>query len=272
MTKEEIKNLPIYSVTPDPDQARKHFSEEHLRELADSIAANGVILPIIVSPLGESGEHYQIIAGERRWRASIMAGLETIPAIVRELDDFTRQVQSLIENVQRSDLNPLEEAKAYENLIEEFDLSHDELAERVGKNRATITNSLRLLKLPPFVQDCLKDGRISSGHAKVILGLHSEKDMVYLCGKIVQGAWSVKQSAEAAEKLKEGKLILNSDDKMPEDITKKKGELEKRALELQLTRHFGTQVKLEILKDKSGTVKFRFNDYEELERLLELWK
>lgn len=267
MNTEEVKNLPIYSITPDPEQARKVFPEEALRELADSISLNGVILPIIVTPIGN--EQYQIIAGERRWRASLLAGKTSIPAIIRELEPFTRQIQSLLENIQRSDLNPLEEAEAYEKIIDEFDLSHEELAERVGKSRAYITNALRLLKLPSFVKDCLRDQSITNGHAKVLLALNSEEDMIYLCGKIVSEQWSVKQAQEAVDHLKKerGREAAGGEDGGQADTGE---QLQCEKLELELTRKLGTRVSLDVLKNKNGSIKIHFHDFTELERILEL--
>lgn len=267
MNNEEIKNLPIYAVSPDPEQARKRFVKEDLQELANSIALNGVISPIIVSPLPNN--QYQIIAGERRWRASILAKKTTIPAIVRELEPFTRQVQSLIENIQRSDLNPVEEAKGYRRLIDEFALSHEELAERVGKSRASITNSLRLLNLPEFVQQCLIEGSISSGHAKVILGLNNEADMIYVCGKAAGQKLSVKDTAALVDNLKNEKKRTSRDDQ-DQNSAQTQSALEQRALELNLTRLFGSQVTLDVNKNKKGNIKIAFNDFEELDRILEI--
>lgn len=270
MNKEEIQHLPIYSISPDPEQARKEFSEKSLRELADSIAVNGVILPIIVSPIDD--RHYQIIAGERRWRASIIAKQTTIPAIIRDLEPFTRAVQSLIENVQRADLNPMEEADAYEKMLSEYELSHEELAERVGKSRTYITNCLRLLKLPEMIKDCLRNEQISNGHAKVLLGLNDESDMIYICGKIVRESWSVKQTVDEVNKLKTNKFkeLANTENDNDELQLAQKQQLQLRDLENKLTRRFGTAVKLDVSKNKNGSLKIHFNDYEELDRILDL--
>ena len=267
MTNETVENLPIFSIAPDPEQARKAFSEEGLRELADSIALNGVISPIIVTPSGE--DTYRIIAGERRWRASLMAKKTSIPAIVRELEQLTEKIQSLIENIQRSDLNPMEEADAYQELVNEYDLSHEELAERVGKSRAYVTNSLRLQRLPSFVKDCLRDEIISNGHAKVLLSLDRDEDKIFLCGRIAEEGWSVKQTEEAVADLKEGKEKERK--KSPEDpALDEQTKLQLEKTEMNLTRHFGTEVKLDLFKNNNGSLRIRFHDLEELQRILDL--
>lgn len=267
---EEVRDIPVYQITPDPNQPRKHFDPDSLQELADSITENGVILPIIVSPVGN--DKYQIIAGERRWRASILAKKATIPCIVRELEPFTRQMQALLENVQRNDLNPLEEANAYQQLMDEYDMSHEQIAQSVGKSRATITNSLRLLKLPSFVQDQLADGLLSAGHAKVILSLTRESDMLYLAGKIIQDQLSVRDASAIAEKLRKQKSsdppVATVDNEIANSLQQLQLQLQR--VEDQLCRYFGTQVKLKTNKDQSGSVEISFNDLAELERILEL--
>ncbi len=267
---EEVRDIPVYQITPDPNQPRKNFDPERLQELADSIRENGVILPIIVSPVGN--EKFQIIAGERRWRASLLAHKTTIPCIVRELEPFTRQMQALLENVQRNDLNPLEEANAYQQLLEEYDLSHDQIAQSVGKSRATVTNSLRLLKLPSFVQDQIADGKLSTGHAKVILSLTRESDMLYLSGKIIQDQLSVRDANVLADKLRKQRpsdtLVATVDNDKAKRLQQLQLQLQR--VESQLTRQFGTQVQLKQGKDERGSVEIQYNDMAELERILEL--
>jgi len=160
--------LPLSQIKPSPFQPRKQFDEEALTSLVDSIKAVGVLQPVLVRELGP-GE-YEIIAGERRYRAAHRAGLPTIPAVVRDVDDVSSLEQALVENLQREDLNPLDEAAAYQQLIEDFDLTHDEVARRIGKSRAAITNSLRLFQLPPSVQRHVRDGVLTAGHARALLG------------------------------------------------------------------------------------------------------
>ena len=158
---------PIGDVVPNPHQPRVHFDEETLGELAASIAQLGVLQPILVRPVDD---RYELIAGERRWRAARRAGLTAIPAVVRTSDDVSAVEQALVENLHRQDLTPLEEAAAYQQLIEDFELTHDDVAQRVGKSRSAITNTLRLLGLPPAVQHLLADGKLSAGHARALLG------------------------------------------------------------------------------------------------------
>ena len=154
-------------MTPNPHQPRVHFDEETLAELAASIAQLGVLQPVLVRRVGDT---YQLIAGERRWRAARRAGLATVPAVVRTTDDVRAVEQALVENLHRQDLTPLEEAAAYQQLIEDFGLTHDDVAQRVGKSRSAVTNTLRLLGLPPGVQHLLADGKLSAGHARALLG------------------------------------------------------------------------------------------------------
>lgn len=267
---EEVKDIPVYSISPDPGQPRKNFDEISLQELADSILVNGVILPIIVSRVGN--EKYQIIAGERRWRASIIAKKATIPAIIRDLEPFKRQMQALLENIQRDNLNPLEEANAYQQLLEEFELSHEEIAQAIGKSRASVTNALRLLKLPDFVQDCLRDAKLTSGHAKVLLGLADEHDIVYLAGRAVQGSWSVRQTALALEQLRNKKTFEGLDPKVGKEKFQslQQLQLQLQSLEEAMTRYLGTSVKIQLSGNHKGNLNIQFHDFEELDRIIDL--
>ncbi len=267
---EEVQNLPLFSVVPDPNQPRKTFNETSLAELAASIAENGVILPIIVSPIGN--DKYQIVAGERRWRASVIAKTPTIPAIVRDLGPLHRQLQALLENVQRSDLNPLEEANAYQQLQEEFSLSHEDIAQTVGKSRATITNSLRLLKLPDFVRTCIRDGNLTSGHAKVLLGFHNEADMIYLAGMIIDKQLSVREAEDAAIAMRKRHSTDQDETNSETTVTKsmQQLQLQKEYVENGLTRYFGTQVKLITDPSSAGSIQIKFHDAADLERICEI--
>ena len=201
---ETITTLRLTEIEPNKDQPRSEFDQEKLTELADSIRANGVIQPIIVRPLA-NGLTYQIVAGERRWRAARIAGLTEIPVIIREVDDLQVSRIALIENIQREDLDPIEEAKAYRKLIEQYGMKHEELSKSVGKSRPYITNSLRLLTMPEFVTDLISSGDISVGHAKVLLGLVDKDDYGEALGKIQSGHLNVRQTEKLVEK-------LNSDD------------------------------------------------------------
>lgn len=190
-----LAEIPTVSVTPNPSQPRVHFAEEGLVELAASISEMGVLQPILVRPL-EDGE-YQLIAGERRWRAAQRAGLTSVPAIVRLTDDLSSVEQALVENLHRQDLTPLEEAAAFQQLIEDFELTHDQVATRIGKSRSAITNTIRLLGLPPGVQSLLADGQLSAGHARALLGTPDRSRQETLAQTAVAEGWTVRATEQA---------------------------------------------------------------------------
>ncbi len=200
-TKSKINTLKINDIEPRKDQPRKVFEREALEALADSISEYGVLQPIIVRENATLPGLYEIIAGERRWRAAKMAGLSEIPAIIFDGDDLKMAQVSLIENIQREDLNPIEEAMAYDMLIERFDLTQDQVAKQVGKSRSAVTNALRLLDLPDEVLDMLRTGELSAGHARALLGLHNSEDIVPLAVKITNRDLSVRETEAAVKKL-----------------------------------------------------------------------
>ena len=189
-----LAEIPVADITPNPHQPRVHFDEESLAELAASITQLGVLQPVLVRPVDDG---YQLIAGERRWRAAQRAGLASVPAIVRGSDDVSAVEQALVENLHRDDLTPLEEAAAFQQLIEDFELTHDEVARRVGKSRSAITNTLRLLGLPPAVQHLLADGRLSAGHARALLGTPDRAMQEQLARQAAAEGWSVRATEEA---------------------------------------------------------------------------
>lgn len=188
-----LVEISIADVVPNPHQPRVHFDEETLAELAASIAQLGVLQPILVRRVGEK---YQLIAGERRWRAARRAGLVTVPAVVRTTDDVRSVEAALVENLHREDLTPLEEAAAYQQLIEDFELTHDEVAQRVGKSRSAVSNTMRLLGLPPGVQHLLADGKLSAGHARALLGTPDRALQERLARQAVSEGWSVRAVEE----------------------------------------------------------------------------
>ena len=190
-----LDELAIASIRPNRFQPRGHFDEEALSSLADSIREVGVLQPVLVRPAGD--DEYELIAGERRWRAARRVGLQTIPALVRETDDAAALEQALVENIHRDGLNPLEEAAAYQQLIEDFGLTHDEVAARVGRSRATVTNTLRLMQLPPAIQKSLQDGRLSMGHARALLGSPDRAFQEQLAKRAVAEDLSVRAVEEA---------------------------------------------------------------------------
>jgi ParB family chromosome partitioning protein len=191
-TPEALREIDIDRILPNSHQPRKNFDEDALNELADSIREHGVVQPVVVRPLDDG--FFQLIAGERRWRASQRAGLYRIPAVIREAGEHAALEVALIENLQREDLNPIEEAQAYERLISDFGLTQEDVSRRVGKNRATIANMLRLLRLPPEVQQWLRENRLSTGHAKALLSLSDLNAILDSARKIIQGNYSVRQA------------------------------------------------------------------------------
>lgn len=254
--------LKISLIEPNREQPRKEFNQEHLEELAESIRQYGVLQPIMVQ---KNGELYEIIAGERRWRAAKMAGLKEVPVMIRDYDKQKKMEISLIENVQRADLNPIEEAMAYMQLIEEFGLKQEEIAERVAKNRTTITNSLRLLKLDSRIQELLVQGAISNGHARALLAIE-DMDKQYAAAELIL---KKKLSVREVEKLV--KSILKPDNKEKE---KKKEEKDLsfifQDLEERMKSIMGTKVMIH-RKDKSkGRIEIEYYSEAELERIVEM--
>lgn len=250
--------IPVDGIKPNPDQPRSRFDDESLQELADSIGEMGVLQPVVVSR-DENGNHY-LIAGERRWRAARRAGLETIPAVVRGSSGQTTLAEALVENVQRQDLTPLEEAHAYRQLLENTGMSQDEVAKRVGKSRPAVSNTLRLLQLPGAVQAMIDSGRLSAGHARALLGLEDEKYSVYLAGKASEEGWSVRQVEEAVRARKsmgQPQRATTVTQIRPVEII----ELEKR-----LSDRLGSRVKISYANEK-GKVEIRFGSLSDLERI-----
>jgi ParB family transcriptional regulator, chromosome partitioning protein len=189
---DQLRDIDVDLILPNAQQPRKNFDEEALNELANSIREHGVVQPVVVRPLQDG--LFQLIAGERRWRACQRVGLSRIPAVVREAEEHSALELALIENLQREDLNPIEEAQAYDRLIADFGMTQEEVARRVGKNRATIANTLRLLRLPPEVQQWLRENRLTTGHAKALLSLSDLNSILDSARKIIQGNYSVRQA------------------------------------------------------------------------------
>jgi len=192
-------DIPIADTTPNPHQPRLHFDEESLSELTASIQQIGVLQPVLVRP-SQSGTGYELIAGERRWRAASRAGLATIPALVRRTDDLAVVEQALVENLHRQDLTPLEEAAAFQQLVDDFELTHEQVADRVGKSRSAITNTLRLLGLPPSIQHLLADGKLTAGHARALLATPDRALQEQLARQSVDEGWSVRMTEDAVKR------------------------------------------------------------------------
>ena len=261
-----VSYLRISEIEPKQDQPRKHFESEALSELADSIATHGVLQPIIVRRL-DSG-FYQIIAGERRWRASKLAGLSEVPVVIMDIDDAHAAQIALIENIQRKDLNAVEEALGYRALISDFSLTQEEVAKKVGKSRSAITNAMRLLDLPDDVTVLLRDGAISAGHARAILGLEDPADMISLAKKTVENDLSVRAVEEAVRLINKKKAASADAPEEPQDSGKI--EIDYLAdIERRLMRSLGRKVKI-TSKGKNKRITLEFRDEEDFEALVKL--
>jgi ParB family chromosome partitioning protein len=260
-----LQELPVADIHPNTFQPRTHFDEESLALLTASVRELGVLQPVLVRP-GADG--YELIAGERRWRAAKRAGLQTIPALIREVDDAASLEQALVENLHREDLNPLEEAAAFQQLIEEFSLTHEEAAVRVGKSRAAVTNALRLFQLPPSIQRMVADGRVSAGHARALLATPDRVYQESLAKRIVAENLSVR-AVEEAVKARSTVDLTGDDDSptrsapRPQSRLRPPGLLE---LEELLSRLLDTRVKVE-MGTKKGRVVVEFATLEDLERI-----
>ena len=249
--------LPVDDIRPNPDQPRARFDDETLDELAASITEVGVLQPVVVSR-DEEG-NLNLIAGERRWRAARKAGLSTIPAVVRGATGETTLVEALVENVQRQDLTPLEEAHAYKQLLENTGMNQEQVAERVGKSRSAVSNTLRLLQLPGPVQSLVDSGALSAGHARALLGLEDHRYAVYLAEKASSEGWSVRQEEAVRNRREMGKPQSSKSvtHVRPVEII----ELEKR-----LSDRLGSKVKI-TYRNQKGKVEVRFGSLEDLERI-----
>lgn len=258
-----ISEIPIEHIEVNPFQPRTHFDQEALEELAESIKVHGIIQPITVRKLAR--DQYQLISGERRFQASQLAGLKTIPAYVRAADDQQMLEMALIENIQRENLNAIEIALSYQRLISECNLKQEQLGERVGKNRATVTNYLRLLKLPPDVQIAVRDNRITMGHARAIINVENPDQQLYIFKKILAEDLSVRKVEELVRSLSEA----NAEKSKPTPPSTANREISQ--LQSQLSSHFGTRV---VVKSdgKKGEIKIPFLSVEDLNRILDILK
>jgi ParB family chromosome partitioning protein len=250
----------ISAIEPDKNQPRKHFDKEALEELAASIKEHGLIQPIIVAPIG--GERYRIIAGERRWRASRLAGLEEIPALVREYTAQEISEISLIENLQREDLNPIEEALGYRNLMETYGMTQEKVSQTVSKSRSAVANTLRLLALPEQILDFIKTGELSAGHARALLALESADQQLEAANRIITEELNVRQAEALIKKYKkQPKITPLSDPSVAQAIH----ELETRA-----AAGVGNKVLIHHKPDNKGKVEIQYHSVDELEKIIEI--
>lgn len=250
----------IEEIFPNRSQPRKHFDESKLQELAESIKEKGILEPLIVR---RTDQGYELIVGERRWRAAQKAGLKEVPVVVKEAERREALEISLIENLQREDLNPIEAAEAFKYLTEEFHISQEDLSKRIGKDRTTIANTLRLLKLPVEIRNQLLQNRITSGHARAILSLESKEKQKELCAQIIKKGLSVREAEVLAKRWSEKP-------KKATPIPQRKGDLESQLNSLQdsLRKFLGTKVKIQ-QKGKRGKIEIEYYSQQELERIVE---
>ena len=261
-----MSEILIGEIEVTPFQPRQHFDQEALKELADSIKIHGIIQPITVRKLARN--QYQLISGERRYQASKLAGLKSIPAYVRSANDQQMLEMALIENIQRENLNPIEISLSYQRLITECNLKQEELGERVGKNRSTVTNYLRLLKLPPDIQIALRDNRLSMGHARAIISIENSESQLYIFKKIISEDLSVRKVEELTRQLAADKGESSSS-KPTNGITPAAKEISQ--LQAKLSSHFGTKVNVKS-DGTRGEIRIPFLSVEDLNRLLDILK
>jgi len=261
-----VLRVPLQNIRPNKHQPRKKFDEKRLQELADSIGKHGLIQPITVRYIGE--KRFELISGERRWRAAKLSGKKKIPAYVREVNDEEVISFALIENIQREDLNPIEVALGYQRLIDEVDYTQAQVAEKVGKSRTTVTNMLRLLQLPPFVQAALRDNEIKMGHARAIISIEDKDRQKKIFNKVIENSYSVRQTEEAVRQL--GKKA-----KKPKTNTQKATKNDAHApmfneIKNRLRRTFNTKVRIKS-KKKGGEIRIEYYNNDELERLMDIF-
>jgi ParB family chromosome partitioning protein len=255
--------IPVSGIAPNPFQPRREFADQELSDLAASIKANGLLQPITVRPApAGSASAWQLVAGERRWRAVSRLGWKDVPALVRDVDDRTLLVLALVENLQREQLSALEEAEAFKRLGEEFGLTHQQIAEVVGRDRSTIANALRLLQLPSSVRDLVTEGKLSAGHARALLGLGNERRITELARQAAERNWSVRElEAEVQRKRPETRT---------RERTPRVRDAHERMLEDELQQVFGTSARIRRGRGMKGTIEIPFYNAEDFERVFEL--
>jgi ParB family chromosome partitioning protein len=259
-SEDRIEKIPVNDLQPNPHQPRKHFDETALNELAASIKRHGVVQPLVVTPVKDN--KYTLIAGERRWRASKLAGLKAVPAIIRDRKELDHLEVALIENVQRVDLSPLEQAVSIERLHEQFNLSYDDIAQRLGKAHSTVNNTVRLLRLPQAAREALADGQISEGHARAILALKGDDTrQAYLLKAIIDQAWSVRQAERFVTSVKAGiKEVNRAHIRTQTDTPATK----------KLSKKLGTPVQIRRTA-RGGKLEISFTSDDELDRIINLF-
>lgn len=258
--------VPVSSIRPNPYQPRKEFDSESLNELANSIREHGIIQPLLVR---RDEQGYQLIAGERRWRASQIVGLKQVPVVVRDFTDQQMMEVALVENLQRENLNPMEEAEAYQRLMEAFDLTQEEVAKKVGKSRPAIANTLRLLQLPEDIQRLVSSNTLSMGHARSILALNDANLQRKICLEVIQKGLSVRETEEYVRSLNQNDVSRETKKKNEKKTNNTKRDPHWGAVEERLVQHFGTKASIHN-SGSGGKIEIQFYSGEELERILEL--
>lgn len=258
-----IMRIPLEQIQVNPKQPRYDFDEQALNELAESIKLHDIIQPITVVKLNNT--QYQLISGERRWRASKLAGLKDIPAYIRTADDQQMLEMALLENLQRQDLNAIEVALSYKRLMDECDLTQEQVAERMKKERSTVTNYLRLLKLPPDIQKAVRDGQLSMGHARAIIGLENVDQQLYAFREVTEKGLSVRQVEQLVKNMLEGEKSTSA----PAPATAAKLPPAYKRIEDNMASHFSTRVKLDRKRNGKGTITVEFYSDEDLERIMD---
>jgi len=267
----EARYLPLESLKPNPDQPRQHFNDEEIQELSESISTLGVIQPILVRK-ARAGEGFEIVAGERRWRASKQAGLSEVPVIISDLDDKECLEVALVENIQRSNLSPMEEARAYKKLSDEFSLSHQEIADRVGKKRASISNFLRLLNLPAEVIKYIEDKALSMGHAKAILTIKEPSAQLSLARKVIKENLSVRALEDVVARvvvLDVGQSRASNIEEPGRGAAKAKQTSALSEVEERLRRSLGTKVSIKHRRNGRGKLELEYFSEQELDRIVD---
>ena len=256
-----VIELKVNQIEPNREQPRKNFDEDALQELADSIKKHGIIQPLVVQ---KKGEYYEIIAGERRWRAAKIAGLKHIPAVIKDYSEQEMVEIALIENIQRQDLNPIEEAMAFKQLMQEYDLKQDELAERVSKSRTAVTNSMRLLKLPQKIMEMVINNELSSGHARTLLSIEDEDLQIKVAELVILKQMSVRETENYVKKLQNNK-------NKSKDTKNTDNDFVYRDIENRIKEIVGTKVKVNHKNNGKGKIEIEFYSDDELERIYDLF-
>jgi ParB family transcriptional regulator, chromosome partitioning protein len=258
----QARMLPIGSIAPNPYQPRREFAEEDLADLTTSLRENGLLQPILVRPAPEgSTVRWELVAGERRWRASMRLGWTEIAAVVRDVDDRTLLVLALVENLQRAQLSPLEEAEGYQRLAEEFSLTQQQVADTVGKDRSTVANAMRLLHLPASVRQLLREGALTAGHARALLGLENDRRMADLARQAVDEGWSVREVEAHVKRTRQPRRL---------PAKARSREATEAVLEEELQRLFGTEARIRRGKGDRGRVEIPFYGAGDFERIFEM--